>query len=77
MERPAADGTTDDYIGAPALLSSLPSVKWLLGDRDCDVDWCIEALSRQRDTRLYPWLEATQGPIKYDKRRYKRRNRPS
>ena len=33
-----------DYIGARALLSSLPDVNWLLGDRRYDADWFREAL---------------------------------
>ncbi len=33
-----------DYIGARALLSGLPKVKWLLGDRGYDADWFREAL---------------------------------
>lgn len=32
-------GQVSDYIGARALLSSLPNVKWLLGDRGYDADW--------------------------------------
>ena len=31
-------GQVSDYIGARALLSSLPSVDWLLGDRGYDAD---------------------------------------
>ncbi len=32
-------GQVSDYIGARALLSSLPKVDWLLGDRGYDADW--------------------------------------
>ncbi|OED49946.1 hypothetical protein AB838_04425 [Rhodobacteraceae bacterium (ex Bugula neritina AB1)] len=32
-------GQVSDYIGARALLGSLPDVDWLLGDRGCDADW--------------------------------------
>lgn len=31
-------GQVSDYIGARALLSSLPKVDWLLGDRGYDAD---------------------------------------
>jgi len=31
-------GQVSDYIGARALLSSLPDVDWLLGDRGYDSD---------------------------------------
>ncbi len=37
-------GQVSDYIGARALLSSLPDVDWLLGDRGYDADWFREAL---------------------------------
>ena len=37
-------GQVGDYIGALALLSSLPNVDWLLGDRGYDADWFRETL---------------------------------
>ena len=37
-------GQVSDYIGARALLSNLPDVDWLLGDRGYDADWFREAL---------------------------------
>ncbi len=37
-------GQVSDYIGARALLGSLPDVDWLLGDRGYDADWFREAL---------------------------------
>ena len=37
-------GQVNDYVGARALLSSLPNVKWLLEDRGYDADWFREAL---------------------------------
>ena len=37
-------GQASVYIGARALLSGLPNVKWLLGDRGYDADWFREAL---------------------------------
>ena len=39
-------GQVSDYIGAWALLSSLPNVEWLLGDRGSDADWFRDALER-------------------------------
>ena len=35
----ATAGQVSDYIGARALLSNLPNVDWLLGDRGYDADW--------------------------------------
>ena len=40
----ATAGQVSDYIGARALLSGLPDVDWLLGDRGYDADWFREAL---------------------------------
>lgn len=37
-------GQVSDYIGDRALLSTLPDVDWLLGDRGYDADWFREAL---------------------------------
>ena len=37
-------GQISDYIGARALLSGIPNVDWLLGDRGYDADWLREAL---------------------------------
>ena len=37
-------GQVSDYIGARALLSSIPKLGWLLGDRGYDADWFREAL---------------------------------
>ena len=42
-------GQVSDYIGARALLSGLPNVRWLLGDRGYDADW----LERRCRTRGY------------------------
>ena len=36
-------GQVSDYFGARALLSSLPDVGWLLGDRGYYADWFREA----------------------------------
>ena len=38
-----AAGQVRDDIGVRALLSGLPKVKWLLGDRGYDADWFREA----------------------------------
>ncbi|UOA30588.1 hypothetical protein DSM110093_00338 [Sulfitobacter sp. DSM 110093] len=58
-----------------ALLSSLPNVDWLLGDRGYNADWLREALE---DKGIRPWPPGRKQrkiPVKYDKRRSKRRNR--
>ena len=68
-------GQVSDYIGARALLSSLPDVDWLLGDRGYDADWFRDALQQKGIKPCIPGRKSRLDPIKYDKRRYKRRNR--
>ncbi|KIC45453.1 transposase [Tateyamaria sp. ANG-S1] len=68
-------GQVSDYIGARALLSRLPNVKWLLGDRGYDADWFREALQDKGIRACIPGRKKRKTPVKYDKRRYKRRNR--
>jgi len=68
-------GQVSDYIGARALLSGLPNVKWLLGDRGYDADWFREALEDKGIRACIPGRKQRKTTVKYDKRRYKRRNR--
>ena len=68
-------GSVSDYIGARALVSRLPSVEWLLGDRGYDADWFREALQDKKIRPCIPGRKKRNTPVKYDKRRYKRRNR--
>ena len=70
-------GQVSDYIGAAALLSSLPDAEWLLADRGYDADWFRETLIDRGTTPCIPGRKSRSKVIKYDKRRYKRRNRPS
>ena len=68
-------GQVSDYIGAAALLDTLPKAQWLLGDRGYDADWFRDALQAKGITPCIPGRKSRTEPIKYDKRRYKRRNR--
>jgi len=68
-------GQVSDYIGAAALLDSLPRAQWLLGDRGYDADWFREALQAKGITPCTPGRKSRTEPVKYDKRRYKSRNR--
>ena len=68
-------GQVSDYIGARPLLNSLPKVDWLLGDRGYDADWFREALKDNGIRACIPGRKQRKTPVKYDKRRYKRRNR--
>ena len=68
-------GPVSDYIGARALLSSLPKVDWLLGDRGYDADWFRDALKDKGIRACIPGRKQRKTPVRYDRRRYKRRNR--
>ena len=68
-------GQVSDYIGARALLSSLPDVDWLLGDRGYDADWFREALKDKGIRACIPGRKQRKKTVNYDKRRYKGRNR--
>ncbi|WCR17581.1 IS5 family transposase [Paracoccus alcaliphilus] len=68
-------GQVSDYTGAAALLDSLPRAQWLLGDRGYDADWFRDALEAKGITPCIPGRKTRTEPIRYDKRRYKRRTR--
>ena len=68
-------GPVSDYIGARALVGGWPNVKWLLGDRGYDADWFREALQDKKIRPCIPGWKTQKTPVRYDKRRYKRRNR--
>jgi transposase len=68
-------GETSDYTCAAALLNSLPPAQWLLADRGYDADWFREGLQNKSIKRCIPGRKSRTKPVKYDKRRYKRRNR--
>ena len=68
-------GQVSDYTGARALVNSLPSADWLLGDRGYDADWFREALADKAIKPCIPGRTSGDKPARYDKRRYKRRNR--
>ncbi|SFB17086.1 transposase, IS4 family [Poseidonocella pacifica] len=68
-------GQVSDYIGARALVSNIPDVDWLLGDRGYDADWFREALQDKGIRACIPGRKQRKKPVRYDKRRYTRRNR--
>ncbi len=68
-------GQVSDYIGARALLSSIPNVDWLLGDRGYDADWLRDALKDKGIRACIPGRKQRKTAVKYDKRRYEQRNR--
>ena len=58
-----------------SLLSSLPDVDWLPGDRGYDADWFTDALKDKGTGACIPGRKQRKRPVRYDKRRYKRGNR--
>ncbi|NOD62821.1 MULTISPECIES: IS5 family transposase [unclassified Ruegeria] len=71
----ATSGQVSDYIEARALVNSLTKVDWLLGDRGYDADWFRDALKDKGIRACIPGRKQWKKPVKYDKRRYNRRNR--
>ncbi len=57
------------------MLSSIPDVDWLLGDRGHDADWFRDALKDKGIRPCIPGRQQRWDIVRYDKRRYKRRNR--
>lgn len=69
-------GQVSDYIGARALLSSLPDVDWLLADRGYDADWFREALQDKGISACIPGRKQRKTTVKYDSRRHRSTPRP-
>ena len=61
-------GQVSDDIGARALLSSVPNVDWLLGDRGYDADWFREALQDWRINPCIPVRKQRKTTVKYPSR---------
>jgi transposase len=68
-------GQVSDYTGAAARLNGLPEAEWLLADRGYDADWFRETLVDKGTKHCIPGRKSRKKAAKYDKRRYKRRNR--
>ena len=68
-------GQVSDYTGAAALLRGLPDADWLIADRGYDADWFRDALKDKEIKPCIPGRRLRKTTVKYDRRRYKRRNR--
>lgn len=68
-------GQISDYTGAAGLLNDLPKAQWMLAGRGYDAEWFRDALEQKGIKPYIPGRKSRSSPIKYDKRRYKRRNR--
>ena len=68
-------GQVSDYSGAAALLRSFPKAEWMLADRGYDADWFRDALKDKGIKPCIPGRRSRGKAVRYDRRRYKRRNR--
>ena len=68
-------GNVSDYIGARALLSSLPDADWLLADRGYDADWFRNALEDRDIQPCIPSRKSRKVQIPHDTKRYRDRHR--
>jgi transposase len=67
-------GQVSDYTGAAALLDDLPKAQWMLADRAMTPNGSGTRSSKGHKPCI-PGRKSRSMPVKYDKRRYKRRNR--
>ena len=56
-------------------MNSQPETDWLLSNRRYDADWLREILVDKGTTPCISGRNSRKKTVKYDKRRYKRRNR--
>ena len=68
-------GVTRGLREGAARLGGLQSAEWLLADRGYNADWVREALEDKGMRACIPGRKSRAKPVRYDKRRYKRRNR--
>ncbi len=68
-------GQVSGYTGAAVLLGSLPVAEWMIADRSYDADWFREALKDKGIRPCIPGRKSRGKAVRYDKRRYRRRNR--
>jgi transposase len=68
-------GQTSDYIGARALLSSIPKAGSLLADRGYDADWFRSALIEMGISPCIPSRAGRKDPIQHDADLYRQRHK--
>ena len=68
-------GQVSDYTGAAALMDGLPQAERLLADRGYYADWFRKTLVDTGTKPCIPGRKLRKNTVKYDKLRYKRRNR--
>jgi hypothetical protein len=68
-------GQASNYTGAAALLDDLRRAQWLLSDRSYGADGFSNTLEAKSIQPCIPGRKPRLEPIRYDKRRYGRRDR--
>jgi transposase len=68
-------GQISDYTDAAALLDDMPKAQWVLGDRGYDADWFRDTLQAKGIEPCIPGRRSRNEPVRYDKRRCRRRSR--
>ncbi len=68
-------GNVSDYIGARALLASLPAAKWMLADRGYDADWFREGLKERDIEPCFPSRRNRIEVIPHDTMAYRARHK--
>ncbi|MET3754750.1 transposase [Rhizobium binae] len=68
-------GNVSDYIGARALLASLPDAKWMLADRGYDADWFRDGLKERNIEPRIPFQRNRKDIIPHDATTYRARHK--
>ena len=68
-------GNVSDYVGARALMGSLPQADWMLADRGYDADWFRNGLKDMEIEPCIPSRKSRKTSIPYDRSRYKLRHK--
>jgi transposase len=64
-------GNVSDYVGAWAMVGSLPQADWLLSDRGYDADWFRNDLKNMKIEPCIPSRKSRKVAIPLDRSRYK------
>lgn len=68
-------GNVSDYVGARALMGSLPKADWLLADRGYDANWFRNGLKDMGIEPCIPSRKSRKQNIPHDKVHYKLRHK--
>lgn len=68
-------GNVSDYVGAHALMGSLPKADWMLADPGYDADWFRNGLKDMKIEPCIPSRTSRKVVIPHDRSRYKIRHK--